>query len=76
MCALGAISLSLTHTHTPQHLLTPTDYEVPEQLNWDFGEPTGLCTETAPNSGVFTRDYTKSTVQLDCNTWTPTLTLK
>lgn len=51
-------------------------YQVPDQLNWDYGEPTELCQETAPNSGVFTRDWTKATVQLDCNTWTPTITLK
>jgi hypothetical protein len=51
-------------------------YEVPEQINWDYGTPAGLCAETAPNSGVFTRDWTKATVQMDCNTWTPTITLK
>ena len=50
--------------------------QVPEQLNWDYGEPTGLCKETAPNSGVFTRDWTKATVQMDCNSWTPTITMK
>jgi hypothetical protein len=52
------------------------DYQVPEQINWDFGEPTELCSETAPNSGVFTRDWTKATIQMDCNTWTPTITMK
>ena len=52
------------------------EYEVPEQINWDFGEPTELCHETAPGSGVFTRDYTHATVGMDCTTWTPTLTLK
>ena len=51
-------------------------YQVPEQINWDYGEPKALCTETAPNSGVFTREWTKATVQMDCNTWTPTITLK
>ena len=49
---------------------------MPEQINWDYGEPKALCTETAPNSGVFTREWTKATVQMDCNTWTPTITLK
>lgn len=42
----------------------------------DYGEPTGLCSETAPNSQVFTRDYTKATFQMDCKTWTPTITMK
>ena len=52
------------------------EYQVPDQINWDFGEPTELCHETAPGSGVFTRDYTRATVGMDCATWTPTLTLK
>jgi hypothetical protein len=52
------------------------DYVVPPEINADYGEPTGLCTETAPSSGVFTSDWTKATFQLDCNTWTPTITLK
>jgi len=51
-------------------------YEVPEQIHWDYGVPTGLCKETSPNSGVFTRDWTKATVSLDCNIWTPTIKLK
>ncbi len=48
-------------------------YVYPPQLNADYGTPLGFCSETAPNSGVFTRQFTKSTVQMDCNTWTPTL---
>jgi len=51
-------------------------YEFPDMLNSDYGEPTGLCTETAHNSGIFTRDWTKASVKMDCNTWTPTITLK
>ena len=56
-------------------------YVFPDALNVDYGEPVGqgvagLCHETAPNSGVFARDYTKATVQMDCNTWTPTITMK
>jgi hypothetical protein len=53
-------------------------YEFPAALNADYGTPTGgqLCAETAPGSGVFTRDFTKATVQMDCNTWTPTITMK
>ncbi len=65
----------LTHLSSPS-LSSPAAYTVPEQFNWDFGEPTELCKETSSGSGVFTRDWTKATVQLDCNTWTPTITLK
>ena len=51
-------------------------YVVPEQINWDYGIPQGLCKETAPDSGVFTREWTKASIKMDCNTWTPTITLK
>ena len=51
-------------------------YEVPPAINGDYGEPTALCGETAPGSGVFTRDWTKATVAMDCNSWTPTITWK
>jgi hypothetical protein len=50
-------------------------YEYPAQLfNADYGEPLGVCRESAPGSGVFVRDFTHSTVQMDCATWTPTVT--
>ena len=52
------------------------DYVVPKEINEDYGVPNGLCAETAPSSGVFTRDWSKATFQLDCNTWTPTITMK
>jgi hypothetical protein len=52
------------------------EYQVPQEINVDYGEPTGLCSETAPNSKVFTRDYTKATFTMDCNTWTPTIAMK
>lgn len=51
-------------------------YEVPEQINWDYGKPMGLCKETATNSGVFEREWTKAKISMDCNTWTPTITMK
>lgn len=51
-------------------------YERPKELDWDYGEPLGLCQETAPNSGVFVREWTKSTIKLDCNTWNATMTIK
>lgn len=45
-------------------------YEYPAaQFNADYGEPTGLCGETAPGSGVFERDFTKSTVQVRAGVW-------
>ena len=41
-------------------------YVFPPELNVDYGEPTELCHETAPGSEVFVREWTKSTVQMDC----------
>jgi hypothetical protein len=49
-------------------------YEYPDALNADYGEPLALCAETAPGSGVFTRRFSKSTVTMDCNNYTPTIT--
>jgi len=46
------------------------------KLNADYGTPAGLCTETAPNSGIFTREWSRATVRMDCNTYTPTITMK
>ena len=51
-------------------------YQFPDALNADYGVPAGLCAETAPNSSVFTRDFSKSTVTMDCNAWKPTITMK
>jgi len=42
------------------------DYPFPAALTTDYGEPTGPCLETAPGSGVFTRDWTKASVRMDC----------
>ena len=52
-------------------------YERPALLDADFGEPTdAVCMETAPGSGIFTREWTKASVKTDCNTWTSTITMK
>ena len=52
------------------------DYYYPPEFHADYGTPAALCSETAPSSGVFVRQFDKSTVQMDCNTWTPTITFK
>lgn len=41
----------------------------PDALKLDYGEPTGFCAETAPGSNVFMRDWSKATVEMDCNTY-------
>ena len=52
------------------------EYAFPAALNADYGEPTELCHETRAGSGTFVREWTKATVQMDCATWTPTITMK
>ena len=52
------------------------EYVFPEALNRDYGEPTGICKETAEHSGVFTREWTKASIQMDCNTYTPEIKMK
>ena len=51
-------------------------YVFPPELNVDYGEPKGLCAETSAGSGVFVREWTKATVSMDCNTWTPKIVPK
>ena len=53
-------------------------YYFPPEFNVDYGEPVGgaLCKETAANSEIFTREYSKASVQLDCKAWKGTVTMK
>jgi hypothetical protein len=51
-------------------------YPFPPVLNGDFGEPAGMCAETAAGSGVYSREFSKASIKLDCNTGTPTITMK
>ena len=48
----------------------------PNALKADYGVPTGLCAETAPGSGVFTRAWSKASVQMDCNAYVGTVTMR
>ena len=52
------------------------NYTFPAALSADYGEPTGRCAETAPGSGVFKRDFTKATAQMDCASYTGTVVMK
>ena len=51
-------------------------YTRPDELDEDYGEPTGLCVEDPDQAGRFTRDWTKATVSFDCNSWNGTVSLK
>ena len=54
------------------------NYPFPQEFNLDYGEPVGgqVCAETGSGTGVFEREYTKASVRMDCNSWTPTITMK
>ena len=56
------------------------DYYFPPEFNMDYGEPAageaGLCKETSAGSEVFTREYSKATVQMDCKEWKGEITMK
>ena len=42
-----------------------------ELLDADYGTPLGICKET--KAGLFVREWTKATVSMDCNTFTPAI---
>ena len=50
------------------------EYPYDASLDFDYGEPTGACAETAP--GVFEREWSKAHVKMDCPKWVGTLTPK
>jgi hypothetical protein len=50
-------------------------YDFPDALSVDYGEPVGTCAETAPNSNVFQRSWTKATARVDCNAMEGSVTM-
>ena len=49
-------------------------YFAPDALWADYGAPLGLCRETAPNSSLFERRWSKARAQLDCGSWVGSVT--
>jgi hypothetical protein len=49
-------------------------YHRPASLDVDYGVPTEFCQET--EEGVFTREWSKSTVTVDCNAYTSEIRMK
>jgi hypothetical protein len=56
----------------------------PDRIGWsrelfdvDYGEPIdAICHETAGNSSVFVREFSKATIQMNCSSWQPTVMFK
>ena len=76
---LGYSWLGCTSDSTPGHgggasgRYTSPD-EMPE-LAPDFGVPSAPYAEVG-SSGVFVREWTKATVKMDCNSYTPSIVMK
>lgn len=52
-------------------------YFFPAALNADYGEPTDtVCKETGEDSGIFTREWSKASVKMDCASYTGEITMK
>ena len=53
-----------------------TEHDIrPPEVEADYGSPVDAhCTETAKGSGVFRRRWSGAEVQMDCNTWTASIT--
>ena len=75
---LGYSWLGCTSDATPGHGGGPAGrYTSPDEmpeLALDFGAPTAPLTEGP--AGVFVRDWSKATVSMDCNTFTPSIVMK
>mgnify|MGYP003335344819 CR=1 FL=1 len=50
----------------------------PRPVEWDtdYGVPEGPCSETAEESGIFSRSWSKATVTWNCHTATGEIKLK
>ena len=49
----------------------------PQEVEVDYGEPTDdHCVETTAGSGVFTREWSKASIAMDCTKWEATITMK
>jgi hypothetical protein len=55
---------------------TEATYTRPPGLDVDYGTPLNLCSETAKGSGIFTRNYTRADVALDCNSYSAQISIK
>eukprot|EP01052_Picozoa_sp_SAG31_P037500 SAG31_NODE_4852_length_2905_cov_3.033143_4_plen_124_part_00 len=51
-------------------------YVWPEMLDRDYGIPTSECHETSPGSAIFTREWSKASITLDCNVFQANITMK
>ena len=48
----------------------------PASWDVDYGEPLGLCKEVPGTPGVFRRQWSKATVEMDCGSFEGTITME
>ena len=48
----------------------------PPSIEREYGVPLNFCSQTAPGSGVWTRNFTLADVTMDCNTFTSKFDMK
>jgi hypothetical protein len=48
----------------------------PKELDVDYGTPLETCHPVDGEDGVFVREYTKSSIRIDCKNWEATITQK
>lgn len=66
------------HSEPPGYAINATaaSWVRPPAMDVDYGRALGTCQETAPNSGVFTREYEHASVKMDCDAWQASITMK
>mmetsp|Transcript_27998 Transcript_27998/g.39437 ORF Transcript_27998/g.39437 Transcript_27998/m.39437 type:complete len:462 (+) Transcript_27998:102-1487(+) len=52
----------------------PNGVPLPSEFDNDYGVPEDICFEYSP--GIFHREWTHASIELDCNKFTPTIKLK
>ena len=52
------------------------NYTQPACFSEDYGEAKGTCKAVSGKAGVFEREYSHATVNVNCNTWTGTIKMR
>ena len=54
----------------------PWNQTFPDFLKKDYGVPLGRCNESPARSGIFTREWSKAKITLNCKTWSSSIAMK
>lgn len=73
---IGTSWVGCAPANGPEGAFTNKTYARPPEVDVDYGKPLGLCKETASGSEVFTREYSKAIVQMECKVWKGSIVMK